>query len=115
MNVGRDKTANKIFHDFDSHFDFDFLIFFLYQPALKMFSNNFEITYIFQYLMILFYLIHARILSSSLYLTHDSVCDYTFGYRNMQLKRRIVIILEPFIRAPFCCDISQYFAVASRN
>ena len=29
MNVGRDKTTNIIFHDFDSHFDFDFLIFFL--------------------------------------------------------------------------------------
>ena len=29
MNVARDKTANKIFHDFDNHFDFDFLIFFL--------------------------------------------------------------------------------------
>ena len=104
MNVARDKTANKIFHDFDNHFDFDFFIFFLYQPALKMFSNNFEITCIFQCLIILFYLIHVRILSSSLYLTHDSVCDYTFSYRNIQLKRRIVFILESFIRAPFSCD-----------
>ena len=79
MNVGRDKTDNKIFHDFYNHFDFDFLIFFLYQPALKMFFNNFEIIFIFQCLIILFYLIHVRILSSSLYLTHDSVCDYTLS------------------------------------
>ena len=81
-----------------------FLFFFLYQPALKVFSNNFEITYIFQCLITHFYLVHVRILSTSLYLTHDSACNYTFSYRNIQLKRRIGIILEPFIRALFWCD-----------
>ena len=70
------------------------LFFFLYQPALKVLSNNFEITYIFQCLIIHLYLILVRILSTSLYLTHDNVCSYTFSYRKIQLKRRIGIILE---------------------
>ena len=103
LNAGRDKTTNIIFHDFGNHFDFGFFLF-LYQPALKVFFNKFEITYISQCLIIRLYVIFVRILSTSLYLTHDSVCDYTFSYRKIQLKRRIEIILEPFIRAPFWCD-----------
>ena len=94
-------AANIIFHDFDNHFDFDFFL--LYQPALKVFFNKFEITYIFHCLIIRLYLTYVRILSTSLYLTHDSFCDYTFSYRKIQLKRRIGIILEPFIRALFWC------------
>ena len=92
-----------------------FLFFFLYQPALKMFSNNFEITKIFQCLIIYLYLIHVRNLSTILYLTHDSVYNYTFSYRKIQLKRRIGIILEIFITALFWCDADKYFAVARRN
>ena len=70
----------------------------------KCFFHKFEITYISQCLIIRLYVIFVRILSTSLYLTYDSVCDYTFSYRKIQLKRRIEIILEPFIRAPFWCD-----------
>ena len=66
-----------------------------------MFSNNFEITFIFQCLIIHFYLIHVRILSTNLYLNHDSVCNYTFSYRNIQVRRRIGIIFGSFVRTPF--------------
>ena len=69
-----------------------------------MFANNLEITFIFQCLIIHFYLIHVRILSTNLYLTPDSVCNYTFSYRNIQVRRRIGVIFESFIRAPFWCD-----------
>ena len=92
-----------------------FSFFFLYQPAQKMFFNNFEITYIFQCLMIHFCLMYVRILSANLYVTHDSVCNYTFSYRNIQIRIRIGIILGTFIRAPFWCDVGQHFAVAHRN
>ena len=63
-----------------------------------MFSNNFEITYIFQFLMINLCLTHVHTLSTNLYLAHDS------AFRNIQIRRRIGIILEPFIRALFWCD-----------
>ena len=63
-----------------------------------MFSNNFEITYIFQFLMIHFCLTHVRTLSTNLYLAHDSI------FRKIQIRRRIGIILEPFIRALFWRD-----------
>ena len=58
-----------------------FLFFFLYQTAQKHFSNNFEITYIFQCLIIHFYLIHVCILSTNLQLNHDSVCNYTLSQK----------------------------------
>ena len=78
------------------------IFFFLYQPALKIFSNNFENTYIFQCLIMHFYF--SRILSTNLYLTHDNVwytlTHYTFSYRNIQVTKRIGIIFEPFIRDP---------------
>ena len=116
MNVRQDGTAKRIFHDFDNHFDFYFFIFFfLCQPALKMFSNNFEITNVFQCLIQHFYLIHVRMLSSNLYLTRDSVCNYTSSSMSIQVKRRIGIIFESFIGAPFWCDASQRFAVVCRN
>ena len=49
-------------------------------------------------------LIHVRIISIDLYLTHDSVCNYTFSYKKIQVKGRIGIIFESFITAPFWCD-----------
>ena len=113
MNEGRDDTAKIIFHNSDNHFDFDF--FFLYQPALKMFSNNFEITYIFQCLIKHFYLMHVCIFSTNLCLTHGSVCSYTSSYRKIPVRRRIGIIFESFIRAPFWCNAGWHFAVAHRN
>ena len=106
LNVGRDKAAKIIFHNFDNHIDFYFLYFFpLYWPALKTFSNNFEITSIFQCLIKHFYLIHVRILITNLYLTHDSVCNDIRSYRNIQVRRRIRIIFKSFIRAPLWCDV----------
>ena len=92
-----------------------FLFFSFYQPAQEMFSSNFEITYIFQCLKTHFYLIHVYIFKTKLYQTHDSVCNYTFSYRNSQLRRRIGIVLESFFRAPFWCDAGQHSAVAGRN
>ena len=88
-----------------------FLFFSFYQPALKIFSNNFKITFIFQCLIIHLYLIHVRILSNS-YLTLDSVYNYALSYISIQERRRIEIIFESFIRAPFRCDADEQFAVA---
>ena len=111
-----DETAKIIFHDFNNHLDFDFFFFFffLYQPTLKIFSNNFKITFIFQCLITHFYLIHIRILST-LYLTFDSVCNDTLSYINIHVRRRIGIIFESLIRAPFWCDAGWHFTVARRN
>ena len=116
MNAGRYNTANIIFPWFwQSLWFWPFYVFFLYQSALKMFSNNFEITYIFQCLIIHFHLIHVSIVSTNLYLKHDSVCNYTFTYRNIQVRRRIGIIFGSFIRAPSWCDAGWHFAVAPWN
>ena len=65
------------------------MFFFLYQPTVKDFSNNFEITSIFQCLTRLLYLIHIRILSINLYLTYDNVYNDTWSYRNIHAKKRI--------------------------
>ena len=67
-------------------FIFSFFFFLLCQPALKMFSNNFEITNAFQCLIQHFYLIHVRMLSSNLYLTRDSVCNYSSSYISIQVR-----------------------------
>ena len=53
-----------------------------------MFSNNFKIAFIFQCIIIHFYLTHFRIFSN-LYLTLDSVCNCTLIYTNIQVRRRI--------------------------
>ena len=43
-------------------------------------------------------------LSTNVQLDHDSVGNYTFSYRNIQVKKRIGIIVESFIGAPFWYD-----------
>ena len=89
--------------------------FFLYQSALKMFSNGFQITYIFQCLILHFHLIHVSILRTNLYLKHDSVRNCTFSYKNIQIRRRIGIIFGSFIRAPSWYDAGWHFAVMRWN
>ena len=112
MNVRQDNTTKIIFHDFG--FDFYCLIF-LSQPALKRFFNNVEIISI-QCLIKHFYLIHVPILSTAFKaVTHDSACSYMVSYRNIEVRRRIGIIFESFIRAAFWFKVGYYFAVVRRN
>ena len=56
-----------------------------------MFSSNWKIASIFKCLMKHFYLIYVCILTINLYTALVSVCNYTFSYRNIQVRRRIVI------------------------
>ena len=67
-----------------------------------MFSNNFEITNAFQCLIQHFYLIHVRMLSSNLYLTRDSVCNYSSSYISIQVRRRISLFSSHLLEHPFC-------------
>ena len=98
-----------------------FLFFFLYQPAQKIFSNNFEITYIFQCLILHFYLIHVCILSTNLYLNHDSVCNYTFSQKysgkeknwdHLRAINQSTLLVQ--YRLAFCID-AQIFEYSTPN
>lgn len=74
-----------------------------------MFHNSCEISSIFQFLVKHVYLMHARLLTTDSHLAHDSVCNYAFSYRNIQVKSRIGIIFELFIVVPFWCNAVSIF------
>ena len=82
---------------------FIFSCFLLRQQARNNFCNNFEVCPIFQCVMKRFYLFYFQIVGSNLYLTGDTICNYSFGYENIQSRSRTKNLYQRFIRALIWC------------